>query len=115
MAMMDQMSEFLECLKRLGESCAAKDERICILEGKVEEGEQTLSQVVDTLELLSVKACRCNDEVITSGSGGEASSELEYTSEDEEEEFRMLLPDLVMLVIEGHTPPIFGLTRTCPP
>ena len=43
MAMMDQMSEFLECLKRLEESCTTKDERICVLEGKVEEGEQTLS------------------------------------------------------------------------
>ena len=42
-AMMDQMSEFLECLKKLEESCTAKDERIHILEGKVEEGEQTLS------------------------------------------------------------------------
>ena len=42
-AMMDQMSEFLECLKRLEESCTAKDERIHILEGKVEEGEWTLS------------------------------------------------------------------------
>ena len=42
-AMMDQMSEFLERLKRLEESCAAKDERICVLERKVEEGEQTLS------------------------------------------------------------------------
>ena len=56
-AMMDQMSEFLERLKRLEESCAAKDERICVLEGKVEEGEQTLSQVVDVLKLLSVKVC----------------------------------------------------------
>ena len=43
MAMMDQMSEFLVCLKRLEESCATKDERICVLEGKVEEGEQTFS------------------------------------------------------------------------
>ena len=42
-AMMEQMSKFLEHLKRLEESCAAKDERICTLEGKVEEGEQTLS------------------------------------------------------------------------
>ena len=42
-AMMDQMSEFLEHLKRLEESCTAKDERICILEGKVEEGEWTLN------------------------------------------------------------------------
>ena len=42
-ALMDQMSEFLECLKRLEESCAIKDERIHVLEGKVEEGEQTLS------------------------------------------------------------------------
>ena len=42
-AMMDQMLEFLEHLKRLEESCALKDKRICILEGKVEEGEQTLS------------------------------------------------------------------------
>ena len=56
-AMMDQMSEFLEHLKRLEESCAAKDERIYILEGKVKEGEQILSQVVDTLELLLVKVC----------------------------------------------------------
>ena len=56
-AMMDQMSKFLEHLKRLEESCTAKDERICVLEGKVEEGEQTLSQVVDVLKLLSVKVC----------------------------------------------------------
>ena len=42
-AMMDQMSEFLEHLKRLEKSCATKDERICVLEGKVKEGEQTLS------------------------------------------------------------------------
>ena len=104
-AMMDQMSEFLECLKRLEESCAAKDERICVLEGKVEEGEQILSQVVDALELLLVKVCRCNDDVVTSGSGGrEVSSELEYASEDEEEEFRTLPPDLMTLVIEGCTP-----------
>ena len=104
-AMMDQMSEFLECLKRLEESCATKDKRIHILEGKVEEGEQTLSRVVDALELLSVKVCQCNNEVVASGSGTrEVSSELEYASEDEEEEFRMLPPDLMTLVIEGCTP-----------
>ena len=104
-AMMDQMSEFLECLKRLEESCTAKDERIRVLEGKVEEGEQTLSQVVDALELLLVKVCRCNDEVIASGSRGrEVSLELEYASEDEEEEFRMPPPDLMTLVIKEHTP-----------
>ena len=43
LAMMDQMLEFMECLKRLEESCTTKDEWIHILEGKVEEGEQTLS------------------------------------------------------------------------
>ena len=42
-AMMDQMSEFMEYLKRLEESCTAKNEQICILEEKVEEGEQTFS------------------------------------------------------------------------
>ena len=103
-AMMDQMLEFLEHLKRLEESCAAKDERIHILEKKVKEGEQTLSQAVDTLELLSVKVCQCNDGVVTSGSGGgEVSLELEYASEDEEE-FRTLPPDLMTLVIEECTP-----------
>ena len=56
-ALMDQISEFLEHLKRLEESCVTKDEKICILEGKVEEGEQTLSRVVDALELLLVKVC----------------------------------------------------------
>ena len=56
-AMMDQMSEFLEHLKRLEESCATKDERIHILERKVKEGEQTVSQAVDAFELLSVKVC----------------------------------------------------------
>jgi len=107
MAMMEQMSEFMERLKRLEESCAAKDDRIRILEGKVEEGEQTLSRCVDALELLSVKVCRCNDNVVVSGSGaiGE-SSELEYASEEEEEEeeFRTPPPDLMTLVIEGRTP-----------
>ena len=52
-----------------------------------------------------MKACQCNNDIITSGSGGrEVSSELEYASEDEEEEFRTLLPDLMTLVIEGCTP-----------
>jgi len=82
-AMMEQMLEFMERLKRLEESCAAKDERIRVLEGKVEEGEQTLSRCVDALELLSVKVCWCNDDVAASGSGViEESSELEYASED---------------------------------
>jgi len=107
-AMMEQMSEFMECLKRLEESCAAKDDRIWVLEGKVEEGEQTLSRCVDALELLSVKVCRCNDDVVASGSGAiEESSNLEYASEDgegEEEEFRTPPPDLMTLVIEGRTP-----------
>jgi len=105
-AMMEQMAEFLERLKTLEESCAAKDERIRVLEDKVEEGEQTLSRCVDALELLSVKVCRCND-VVASGSGAIAeSSELEYASEEEEEEeeFRTPPPDLMTLVIEGRTP-----------
>ena len=73
-ALMDQMLEFMERLKRLEEFCTAKDERICILEGKVKEGEQTLSRVVDALELLSVKVCQCDDNIIASGSGvGEVS------------------------------------------
>jgi len=109
-AMMEQMSEFMECLKRLEESCAVKDERIRILEGKVKEGEQTLSRCVDALELLSVKVCRCNDDVVAAGNRAiEESSELEYASEDgegeeEEEEFRTPPPDLMTLVIEGRTP-----------
>ena len=105
-AMMEQMAEFLERLKTLEDSCATKDERIRVLEGKVEEGEQTLSRCVDALELLSVKVCRCNDDVVASGSGVVAeSSELEYASEEEEEEeFRTPPPDLMTLVIEGRTP-----------
>jgi len=106
--MMEQMSEFMERLKRLEESCAAKDRQIRILEGKIKEGEQTLSRCIDALELLSVKVCRCNDDVVASGSGAiKESSELEYASEDgegEEEEFRTPPPDLMSLVIEGRTP-----------
>jgi len=106
-AMMEQMSEFLERLKRLEESCAAKGERVQVLEGKVEEGEQTLSRCVNALELLSVKVCRCNDNVVALGNGAiNESSELEYASEEEEEEeeFRTPPPDLMTLVIEGRTP-----------
>ena len=53
----------------------------------------------------TVKVCRCNDDVVVaSGSRTrEVSSELEYASEDEEEEFRMPPPDLMTLVIEGCT------------
>ena len=107
MAMMEQMLEFMEHLKRLEESCTTKNEQIHILEDKVEEGEQTLSQYVNTLELLLVKVYWCNDNVVASGSGAiEISSELEYTSEyrEEEEEFRTPPPDLMTLVIEGRTP-----------
>ena len=106
-AMMEQMSEFMERLKRLEEPCTAKDDRIRVLEGKVEEGEQTLSRCVDALELLSVKVCRCNEDIVASGSGAiEESSELEYASEEEEEEeeFRTPPPDLMTLVIDGCTP-----------
>ena len=109
-AMMEQMLEFMERLKRLEESCTAKDEQIRILEGKIREGEQTLSRCIDALELLLVKVCRCNDDVVASGNGAiEESSELEYASEDgegeeEEEEFRTPPPDLMTLVIEGRTP-----------
>jgi len=48
----------------------------------------------------------CNDDVVASGSGAiEESSELEYAlEEEEEEEFRTPPPDLMTLVIEGHTP-----------
>ena len=61
--------------------------------------------MVDALELLSEKVCRCNDGVVASGSGTrEVSSELEYASEDEEEEFRTPPPDLMTLVFKGHTP-----------
>ena len=52
-----------------------------------------------------MKVCRCNNDVVASRSGTrEVSFELEYTSEDEEEEFRMPPPDLMTLVIEGRTP-----------
>ena len=52
-----------------------------------------------------MKVCQCNDDVIALGSGGgEVSLELEYASEDEEEEFRTPPPDLMTLVIEGCTP-----------
>jgi len=93
-------------VKRLEELCAAKDERIRVLEGKVEEGEQTLSWCVDALELLSVKVCRYNNNVVVSEGGAiEELSELEYASEEEEEEeFRTPPPDLMTLVIEGRTP-----------
>ena len=61
--------------------------------------------MVNALELLSVKVCQCNNDVVASGSRErEVSLELEYTSEDEEEEFRTPPPDLMTLVIEGHTP-----------
>ena len=109
-AMMEQMSEFFKHLKMLEESCTAKDERIQVLEGKVEEGKHTLSRVVDTLELLSAKSCWCNEDVVVTESGVvmEESSELEYASEEEnkegEEEFRTPPPDLMTLVIEGCTP-----------
>ena len=54
-----------------------------------------------------MKVCWCNDDVVALGSGAiGVSSELEYASEDreEEEEFRTLPPDLMTLVIEGYTP-----------
>ena len=52
-----------------------------------------------------MKVCQCNNDVVASGSGTRGvSSELEYASEDEEEEFRTPPPDLMTLVIEGHTP-----------
>ena len=52
-----------------------------------------------------MKICRCNDDIVASGSrGGEISLELEYASEEEEEEFRMPPPDLIVLVIKGCTP-----------
>ena len=51
-----------------------------------------------------MKVCQCNDDIITSGSGFVEDLELEYASEDEEEEFRTPPPDLMTLVIKGRTP-----------
>ena len=51
--------------------------------------------------MMSARACWCNKGVVVSGSGlREESSGLEYTLEDEE--FRTLPPDLMMLVLEGE-------------
>ena len=53
-----------------------------------------------------MKVCQCNDDVVALGSGViEELLELEYALEDgeEEEDFRTPPPDLMMLVIEGHT------------
>jgi len=59
---------------------------------------------VDALELLSVKVCRCNNNIVVGGAIEEL-LELEYASEEEEEEeFRTPPPDLMTLVIEGRTP-----------
>ena len=78
------------------------EQHLCILELelKVEEGEETLLRCAKALEMMLVRACRCNEGTIASGSGiREESSELEYTSEDEE--FR-IPPDLMTLVLEGE-------------
>ena len=49
--------------------------------------------------------CQCDDDIVASGSGAiKVLSELEYASEDEEEEFRTPPPDLMTLVIKGCTP-----------
>ena len=68
---------------------------------KVEEGEETLLKCIKALKMMSARACHCNEGAVASGSGiREESLELEYASEDEE--FRMLSPDLMTLVLEGE-------------
>ena len=67
----------------------------------MEEGEKTLLKCTEALEIMSVRACHCNEEAVTSGSGVmEESLELEYALEDEE--FRTPPPDLMMLILEGE-------------
>jgi len=53
-----------------------------------------------------MKVCCCNNDVVktASGSGAREELELEYVSESSEEEFRTPPPDLMTMVIEGHTP-----------
>ena len=78
-----------------GEQCLYIQE----LEQKVEEGEETLLKCAEALEMTSVRTCHCNEGMVASGSGlREESSELEYTSEDEE--FRMPSPDPMTSALE---------------
>ena len=66
----------------------------------MEEGEETLLKYTEALKMMSARAYHCNKGAVAPGSGiREESSELEYVSEDEE--FRTLPPDLMMLVLEG--------------
>lgn len=85
------------------EACdVEKSHRIHDLELEVEQGEESLLRCAEALELLLARLCQCNEGMITLGSGvREESSELEYTSEDEE--FRMPPPDLMTLVLERET------------
>ena len=66
----------------------------------MEQGEETLLKCAEALEIMSTRACCCNEGAVASGSGlQEESLELEYTLEDEE--FRMQPSDLMTLVLEG--------------
>ena len=85
------------------EDChTSKDQRIHMLEAKVEQGETLLLKVCEALELLSLKAFQCNERPVTSGSGlrEEEVSELEYASEDKV--FTTPVLDLMTLVLEGN-------------
>ena len=78
----------------------------------MEEGEETLLKCTKALKMMLLRVCCCNKGVVASGSGSrEESSELEYTSEDEE--FRTLPPDLMTLVLEGRGTKVYLAISSC--
>ena len=98
---MEQVAALVYRVDQLEAHCGEQGHRIQEPEWKVEEGEETLLKCTEALKMMSVRACQCNDGAVASGSGiREESLELEYASEDEE--FRMLPPDLMTLVLEGE-------------
>ena len=89
--MMEQVAALVRRVDTL-EACNGKQHpHISELEQKVKHGEETLLKCAEALEIMLSRACCCNEGTVASVSGvREESSQLEYTSEDEE--FRTLPP-----------------------
>lgn len=101
MALMEVMGGVMRRISVLEDCHASKDQRIHMLEAKVEQGETLLLKVCEALELLLSKVCQCDERPVTLGSGLREvveDLELEYTSKDEI--FRTPALDLMTLVLE---------------
>lgn len=106
MAFMEQVAGLFKGVRELKEICTKEDEHIHALEVTVEWWEVMVDKYAEIIEILQMRV-HCNESIVRIVFERELrgeSSELEFASETSKEEFTTLLPNLMIIIIEGCIP-----------